>query len=170
MLWTTIISSKITEYDSFGPQPPRKAPGEVMGVQINSDGEMKLHGKPRCEPVGIPREHLLRATQSDLILKPPISSKVGLPLCLWMEKGPILTGAPEAMNFEGVPCDFYDNQAVTFLMTETDPKKPNWGWSSIPPLTDAGNVIAMRENEEDITVEEVEALCDFSENVMGPIF
>lgn len=52
-----------------------------MGVQINRDSEIKLHGKPRYKTVCISKEHLLCTIQNDLILKLPIFSKVGLPLC-----------------------------------------------------------------------------------------
>lgn len=43
-----------------------------------------------------------------------------------MEEGPILTGAPETINFENIPYHFYNNQIVVFLVLEMYTKKPNW--------------------------------------------
>jgi len=37
-------------------------------------------------------------------------------------------------------------------------------------LTDTGNVIAIYKNEKDITAEEVEISCDFSQNVIASSF
>lgn len=169
--FTTYNYSRVTEYDTIHQQIPRKIHGEVMGVQINSDGEMELHGSPRFAPVGIPREHLIRVLPSERSMRASISQKVGIPLLLRrVIEGESPGTMPGVLNFDSLGCNFSNNQAVTFLMTETDPLRPNWGFSSLSQFSDVGNVIVMREDGRDVTVEKVEAICEFSQHFAGPIF
>lgn len=104
-------------------------------------------------------------------MKASISQKVGILLQIWriiQEESAV--ALQETMHFESLGCNFSNNQAVTFLMTEIDPECPTWGFSSISPFADIGNVIAMREDEKDITVGDVVDICEFSQHIMRPKF
>ncbi|KAJ5369901.1 uncharacterized protein N7496_005993 [Penicillium cataractarum] len=169
--FATYNSSRVIEYDHISQKTLGKSQCELMGVKINSDGEMELHGSPRFVPVGIPREHPIRTLPGDMNIRASISHKIGIPLRLWqtMKWESALTFT-ETMNFDSLGCNLSNNQAVTFLTTEIDPHSSNWGFSSMNYFGDIGNVIAAREDGQNITIEEVEDICEFSQNIMGPKF
>ncbi|KAL2845541.1 hypothetical protein BJX68DRAFT_256734 [Aspergillus pseudodeflectus] len=97
----------------------------------------------------------------------PISAILGVPLILW--KDPNCQFLDDQPGYEGFSAPWV-NQNVTFLCMETDLKSPEWGWA--PPYwrSDVGNVIAVREDGEDLTVMDVEMMCHFARHKLQPMF
>lgn len=64
----------------------------------------------------------------------------------------------------------YRNHNAAFLMIETDPEKPGWGWA--PPYwnTDLGNVLAVRIDDKDLAVDDVRVMCHFARQKLQPMF
>jgi len=62
------------------------------------------------------------------------------------------------------------NENAAFLMVETGLKKPGWGWAPLYWNMDLGNVLAVREDDKDLTVSNVRMMCYFARRKLQPMF
>jgi hypothetical protein len=140
-------NSRIIELDNptaFRDLPlQKKGSGEILGVKVNSDSEMRLHGVPRYVSVIVPKLHALRNNPGIAqVMTSPLSQEVGVPLRVWRvidgEGGESHRGL--ALVNSSLTCNLSDNRAVTCLMLETDLSSPWWGFCKSSVLNDFGNV------------------------------
>ena len=148
-------------HESASGNDPETMVNTVKGVQINCSGCLTKSGANKYTEVMIPI--------GDTIFSQPVapmSRPVGLPL-----------------HVRKLALDHrwhsFENQAVTFLHLETDPKmitwqhdptKCTWGWAPFIWQNDVGNVLVVRQDKRDVTRHQVEALCHFCHFKMQPLF
>ncbi|KAK2731022.1 hypothetical protein FQN57_003713 [Myotisia sp. PD_48] len=133
----------------------------IRGVKISCYGEIKLHG---CEPfvsVDVPRAARATLGQGN---ESQISSRLGRPLLLWKDPDYEFREGPPGWP-ENTPPDSNPNAAS--LMRRIHLEEEGWGWVvDFHWLTDIGNVLVLREDGEDLRIEEVEMMCRFSTNIL----
>ena len=129
-----------------------KKGGNVRGVKINCKGDQLKF--PKFAAVDVPAGH-------PVFLYPiaPISKLVGMPLHTWQY--PLDSACQD--NPENVP--------ATFLHLNTDESSGDWwGWAPMKWQNNVGNVLVVRNDNQDVSVQQVEALCHFCEFKMQPLF
>lgn len=139
----------------------------IHGVTILNDGERELHGSGPFLLVDVPRSHPTRALvpRGDICT---ISELLGTPLRIWQPEDshddsqePGLKGSSHSTT----------NNNATFLMMEARIGKSGWGWTPKTwILTDPGKVVAVREDGENLTVDEVSLMCAFARQKLQPMF
>ncbi|RYP51167.1 hypothetical protein DL768_003435 [Monosporascus sp. mg162] len=143
-----------------------RPPTAVRGVKICCYGERRLHGSERYVAVDVPSHHPTRTICKDGSVS-PISQHLGMPLRLW--KDPDIEtwrDPPGWYENRGAP----SNQDASFLMKETNPGRPGWGFAPINWDGDLGNVLAIRVDEEDLAVDDLRAICHFIRKKLLPMF
>jgi len=68
---------------------------------------------------------------------------------------------------------YQNNQPATFLHMNTDPDRLTTGWWGMPPMKwdkDVGSVLVVRADGKDLSPRQCEALCDFCQFKMQPMF
>ena len=135
--------------------------GKVRGVKINCKGDQIFCDATVFAAVDVPAAH-------PVFYEPiaPISRLVGMPLhtrkCppnnLWKDRH------HDSQN----P---YENVPATFLHRNSDESSGNWwGWAPMRWRDNVGSVLVVRSNGQDVTVQQVEALCHFCQFKMQPLF
>ena len=161
-----LMSYGTTETRESASQPGNRSSATIRGVKICCYGEERLHGSEPYVPVDVSRAHPTRLTEPFSMTTSPISKLVGMPLVLW--KYPDIKQWIEPPGWaENMTADSNPNAA--FLMTETDPKKPNWGWAPLHWNTDIGNVLAVREDDKDLAVDDMAMMCYFARRKLQPL-
>ncbi|KAK3369844.1 hypothetical protein B0H63DRAFT_514109 [Podospora didyma] len=148
--------------DSQGRRPPTT----ICDAMICCYGERKLHGSERYASVEVPTHHPTRTVGKDGSIS-PISRRLGMPLRLWkypdIEAWIDPPGWNRTMGAES-------SQGAAFLMMETDPKSSGWGLAPIYWNNSLGNVLVIREDEEDLSVDDLGAICRFVRKKLLPMF
>lgn len=62
------------------------------------------------------------------------------------------------------------NPNVVFLMMGTNPSQDDWGWASLYWNTDIGNAWAVRQDERDLSVDDVAMMCHFARHKLQRMF
>lgn len=141
----------LCETDSTTPKPKRA----IKAVRINCLSDTESRGK-KYEAVELP---MINGIGKCSI--PPLSVKVGMKLEL--TKVP----PPESATVESYR---FQNQEITFLYLNSDPKSEQWGWAPLHWQDDVGSVIVARADGEDLDPSHAAALCQFGMNTMQPLF
>lgn len=138
------------------PDRLHRAPTTVRGVKIYCYGEINLHGSEPFISVDITRSNQISLGQGSIS---PISVCLGMAIRLWKDPGSEFLYDPPGWE-GGMTAD--SNSNVAFLMMETDPSKDEWGWAPIYWDSKLGNVWAVREDGQDLTVKDVAMMCHFA--------
>lgn len=131
--------------------------GKVRGVKINCVGDQRAFGAEVYSPVDVPIDH-------PVFYEPiaPISSSVGMPL--HTRKYP-----PNRLWKEDHSA--YMNIPATFLHQNIDDtSSAEWGWVPTMWQDEVGSVLVVRSDGQDVTTQQLEALCYFCRFKMPPLF
>ena len=158
------ISYGNPDYDSVGNEDVRGRDNnhngkgkKVRGVKINCEGDQMCFGAAKFAAVDVPVGH-------PVFLEPiaPISRLVGMPLHTWK--------CPPNRAWEDNDSS-YTNVPATVLHRTTDEGSGDlWGWAPMKWKNEVGNVLVVRGDDRDVSVQQVEALCHFCEFKMQPLF
>ena len=163
-----VTSYLSTETPESGPDPHAHALNSVRGVRISCYGEKRLHGSEPFISVEVPSFHPARlnlTVQEGNIS--PISKLLGVPLRLW--KYPDIQTWIDPPGWEEYDKCADSNQNAAFLMIETNLKSSSWGWAPLYWSRDLGNVLAVREDEQDLDVDYLRLLCRFVRVELQPM-
>lgn len=159
-----LISYRNTHIRESVPDRLHRAPTTVRGVKICCHGERKLHGSEPFVSVDITRSNQISLGRGSIS---PISVCLGVAIRLWKDPGTEflrdLPGWEEGMTADS-------NPNVAFLMMETDPSKDEWGWAPTYWNSEIGNVWAIREDGQDLTVNDVAMMCHFARHKLQRMF
>ncbi|KAJ4150218.1 hypothetical protein LMH87_010977 [Akanthomyces muscarius] len=155
-----------TETRESSSQPDYCPPGDIRGVKICCYGEKRLHGSERFVSVDVPRAHPIRLNDDQGSVS-PISKLLGMPLTLW--KYPELRHWLDPPGWTGDMCA-ESNDYAAILMRETDAESPFWGFALLYWNTDLGNVLVTCEDDSDLDIPDVEAMCRFAKYKVQPLF
>ena len=151
------LSYGTTETTQSGDDSQGRPSTTIRGVMISCYGERKLHGSERYVSVQVPTHHPTRTVGKDGSIS-PISRRLGMPLRLWkypdIERWIDPPGWNRTIGAES-------NQDAAFLMMETDPTSSGWGFAPIYWNNSLGNVLVIREDEKDLSVDDLGAICRF---------
>lgn len=145
----------------------------ILGVKVNSDAEIENHGAARFVPVIVREFHPMRCFSTLPIMTSPISRLLGMPLKLWrIADGESHQALHTSMAYNSsLECNLSDNCDITSLMMETELDSESWGfapmWTNLDYL---GNVVVIREDEQDLSVDQLKLLCHFCERKLQPLF
>lgn len=146
------------------PNQTHRAPTVKRGVKICCYGEVRLHGSEQFVSVDVTRA--TRITLGDGAIS-PISSRLGMPLLLWKypdlefafdRAGWLETTQPES------------NQNAAFLMMDMNPSSTQWGWAPLYWNTEIGNVLVLREDGEDLSLNHLSMIANFARNTLQRMF
>ena len=127
---------------------------KVRGVKINCEGDQINFGAPGYAAVDVPAAHPVFSNPVA-----PISKLVGMPLHTWQYP-------PDRASKDNP-----DNVPATMLHRNTDEDSGNWwGWAPLKWQNDVGSVLVVRNDDQDVSVQQVEALCHFCQFKMQPLF
>lgn len=161
-----MMSYRTTETRESYLHPEDRPLATIRGVKICCLEEQHLHGSEPYVLVDISRAHPTRLTYSRGDIA-PVSRLLGMTLRLWrVTEMDQCANYPEYSEDAGVK----GNPNASFLMMETDPKAPRWGWAPLEWNTNLGNVIAVRADDEDLTVDDVRMMCHFARHELQPLF
>jgi len=155
-------TTETKESDSSEARPPTV----IRGVKICCYGERKLHGSERYVGVDVPSYHPTRTLGQDGSVS-PISQHLGMPLRLWKYPDVETWLDPPGWN-ENMGAT--SNQDAAFLMMETDPSRPGWGFAPINWNFEIGNVLAIRVDGKDLAIEDLRAMCHFIRKKLVSMF
>lgn len=126
--------------------------------------EREIHGADPYVTVDVSPGHPLSLLNRDHeVPVSPISRLLGMPLRLFAER-------EVSVVQDWVGTSATDNQDATFLMMETDPSKPDWGWAPINWQMDLGNVVITRDDRQDVAVDVVKMICLYTREKLRPMF
>ena len=161
-----LTSYGTTETRESAGRPKDRLSATIIGVKICCYGEEKVHGSESYISVDVSRAHPTRLTIPRGNIS-PISKLVGMPLRLWkyadIDQWANLPGWIENKNPDS-------NPNAAFLMMETDPEKADWGWAPLYWNRDLGNVLAVRADGKDLSVNDVKKMCYFARYKLQPRF
>ena len=127
---------------------------KVCGVKINCEGAQSKFGAPKFAAVDVPAAHPVFSNPVA-----PTSKLVGMPLHTWQYP-------PDSASKDNPT-----NVPATVLHRNTDETSGNWwGWAPMKWQNDVGGVLVVRNDDLDVSVQEVEALCHFCQFKMQPLF
>lgn len=149
------------ELDEVRPSVPKRASGTIYGVMIHCYGAIKLYGKPQFSQIEVPANHPIhrRGELSSL------SKLVSLPIRLW-KSGDLSVNPPGWAD--NMTAD--SNQNAAFLMMGSNPNEDGWGWAPMRWSIDLGDVLAVRDNGQDLLVDDALLLCYFCRRKLQPLF
>lgn len=133
----------------------------LKSVRVNCVGD--LHSdKGKFTAVEMPGGHPFFEDGFQASPISPVSKLVGFPV-----RGKRQPRYPDSDNTP----ESYDNPAAAHLFTEMDPRSPHWGFSLSRLYWgyQVGSIVLMRDDGEDLTVEQAEALCGFCQVVVAPL-
>ncbi|KAM5360443.1 hypothetical protein ACJA88_014832 [Fusarium oxysporum] len=162
-----LISYGTTETREWANHSKTNLGTSILGVKICCYGEIKLHNSETYIAVEVPKGHPTRLMYRQGKVS-PISKILGMPLILRKFDDIDVWIDPLGWDKNTMTAD--SNQDATFLMLETDPEKPDWGWA--PPYWNAqlGNVLAVRADDQNLDVEDLRMMCSFARRKLGPMF
>lgn len=134
----------------------------VKGVKISCYGDREVLGCKPFEAVEVPRDHEIFQSPKRVN---QISALLGLPLLTRK-----LLFAPEWKDKRDMSKSPYENFQATFLHMGTDPNSPSWGLAPMEWQNGVGSVLVVRQDGNDITPREVEALCNYCQKKLQPLF
>ncbi len=143
-------------WEITNPQTHIRTPRTVLGVKICCWGEIKLHGSEPFVPVEVPPAHNIHTDHGIDIS--PISKLLGRPLRLW--KFPDIQRWIDPPGWDHYMCADSNGDAA-FLMMDANPKSETWGWAPLYWKTDIGNVLAIYDDQSDLSVDEMRLMCYF---------
>ncbi|BCS19476.1 uncharacterized protein APUU_12304S [Aspergillus puulaauensis] len=159
-----LVSYRDTKVRETVPDLRHRAPSTMRGVRICCYGELKVHGSHPFVAVDVTRSNQIALGDGSIS---PISVCLGMPLRLWKEPDHEFHEDPPGwaghMNADS-------NQNVAFLMLETDPFHEWWGWAPMYWNRRIGNVCAVREDGEDLSMDDVAMMCYFVRRKLQPMF
>lgn len=161
-----VISYLTTEVRESASHLEGRLSTRIRGVKICCYKEIKLHSSEPYVCVDVPRAHPTRLKYAKGTIS-PISKLLGMPLRLW--KYPAMDASNDPLGW-GEDIAGENHQDAAFLMMETDPEKPDWGWAPLYWNMDLGNVLAIRADDEDLAVDDVRMMCYFSRKKLQPMF
>ncbi|KAH7134564.1 hypothetical protein B0J13DRAFT_641104 [Dactylonectria estremocensis] len=135
----------------------------IRGAKICCYGEIKLHGSEPHISVDITRGHPTRRYGAGDVSS--ISERLVMPLKLW--KDPNIGTWRHPPGWHEI-IGATSNQDAAFLMTRTDFE--NWGWAPPEWQVDLGNVIAVRVDDKNLTLDDFRAMCYFVRRKLQPMF
>jgi hypothetical protein len=162
-----ITSYSSTATPECGPDPEDRVPRSVRGVKISCFGEKSLHGAESFMSVWVHSFHPAMLDQmSNNGRTSPISQILGVPIRLWKY--------PDNENWINIPgwnhtLSADSNQNAAFLMVETDVNSPDWGWVPLTWNLELGNVLAVREDGQDLDLNYLRFLCRFVREKLQPM-
>lgn len=162
-----LISYRTTETRETASNVKDRKPVAVCGVKICCYGEEMLHGSEPYVLVDVTRAHPTRLTLGGEGSISPISERLGMPLRLWKYSDGDTWINPPGWN-DNMDAD--SNPDAAFLMMETNLEKPTWGWAPLCWNMELGNVLAVRTDDQDLTVNDVKMMCDFTRRKLQPMF
>lgn len=133
----------------------------LKSVRVNCVGD--LHpDKGKYSMIELPGGHPFFEDGFQASPISPISKLVGFPV-----RGKRQPRYPDSDNTP----ESYDNAAAAYLFTEIDPGNPHWGFSLSRLYWgyQVGSIVLMRDDGEDLTVEQAEALCSFCQIIVAPL-
>ncbi|KAF2503385.1 hypothetical protein BU16DRAFT_39086 [Lophium mytilinum] len=135
---------------------PEKTANTMRGVKITCKSEQDLRGKKPFVAVQVSTNHA--ATLDGEVS--PISKLVNMPFRAWK--------IPQSSEARGHG-NSLANQAALFLMIDTNPKRPRWGFAPRHWQHGIGDVLLVREDGEDLTLEQAEVLSRFCQYKLIPM-
>ncbi|KAI9740069.1 MAG: hypothetical protein M1818_004820 [Claussenomyces sp. TS43310] len=161
-----LVTYATSEVREINPETYVRTPRAIRGVKICCYGEIKLHGSEPYVPVEVPKVHPIyqRYIREDVS---PISKLLGRSIRLW--KFPDIEAwiDPPGWN-ENLCADSNPNAA--FLMIGADPKSTGWGWAPLYWNNEIGNVLVVRDDGGDLSVDELRLMCHFVRRKLQPMF
>jgi hypothetical protein len=155
------VVDSLTGYRDMTTDPHQNRVEKVKGVKISCLGDEVAFQAKKYTAVDVPTDHPVFAEPTT-----PISARIGLPIKA--HKSP-----PDrrwsALGCSGRECP-YNNQAATFLQMCVDPTEDSWGVASMRWQDRVGSVLVVRQEGGDITPQHVEALCQFCQYKLSPLF
>ncbi|KAL1970693.1 hypothetical protein VTN77DRAFT_4337 [Rasamsonia byssochlamydoides] len=140
-----------------------------MGVKLPCHGERKLHGADAFVSVEVPKSHpiILNATAVETFIS-PISKMVGLPVQarklssnrLWDQRLPIWDENMGPLS----------NHTACMLFLEPRLDNSDWGFAPMYWQSEIGDVLLVRIDQQDLTVQQAKVLCYFCEKKLRPLF
>jgi hypothetical protein len=134
-------------------------PTAIRGVMISCYGERVLHGSDRFVAVQVSAHHPTRTVGKYGSIS-PIYQRLGIPLRLW--KDPDIETWIDPPGWNRSICA-ESNQDAAFLMMEIDPMSSGWGFAPIYWNTELGNVLVIREDQNNLAVEDLSVICRFAQ-------
>lgn len=159
-----LVSYRNTHIRESVPDLHHHANTTVRGVKICCYGEVKLHGSDAFVGVNVTRSNRIALGKGSIS---PISVCLGMPITFWKDYDGEFTHDPAGWE-ENMTAD--SNPNVAFMMVETDPSRESWGWASLDWNSDIGNVLAVREDGRDLSVDDVAMMCCFARRKMQRMF
>jgi hypothetical protein len=159
-----LISYRSTHIRESVPDLLHSAPTTVRGVKICCHGEIKLHASEPFVSVNVTRANQISLGSGSLS---PISVCLGMAIRLWKDPDTEFRHDPPGWE-GGMPAD--SNPNVAFLMMETDASKDEWGWAPMYWNSEIGNVWAVREDGQDLAVNDVAMMCHFARRKLQRMF
>jgi hypothetical protein len=141
----------LCETEPIAPKPKKV----IKAVRINCLGDIEKSGRKKFEAIDLP------VNLHGKCSIPPLSTKVGMKL--------ELTKIPPPASWRDDRFQL-QNQVVTFLHLNCDPKSSEWGWAPQWWQDWVGSVIVARADGEDLHPFHVAALCHFIMNELWPLF
>ncbi|KAJ5361967.1 hypothetical protein N7541_002811 [Penicillium brevicompactum] len=135
------------------PDQPQHAPS-LRGVKICCRGKIKVHQSEPFVSIDITRERQISLGSGSIS---PISVCLGMPIRFWKDPN---------FRFHHDP----SNPDVAFMMMETDPFYESWGWAPGYWNRAIGSVLAVREDGQELAVNDMEMMCHFARNRLQPMF
>jgi hypothetical protein len=136
----------------------------AAGVLITCRGEQHTLGWDEFVAVAVPRGDMVFLSSHD---RPSIPRRLGIPLLT--RKHP-LERPPEEYSGQR---NKLENINATWLHLDCRTHRNTgemWGLAPFQWQSNVGNVVVVREDGQDITPRQVEALCIYSQREMGPMF
>lgn len=134
-----------------------RPPTSIRGVMIACYGERKLHGSDRFVAVEVSPHHPTRTVVKHGDVS-PISRRLGMPLRLWKYED--IETWMDPPGWKWTKCAESNHDAAC-LMMEIDPERSGWAFAPLYWNTSLGNVLVVREDDKDLSVDDLGAICGF---------
>lgn len=144
-----------------------KSRHSISGVKVTCFGTQKLHGAGPFVQVSVGPTHIARETLPFESEISPISCSVGLPVRAWkMPSNDEWLNRPD-WDFSTYP-DSNPTACKLFMNPNLD--SPRWGWAPLHWQCGIGDVLLIRADDNDLSVDDAELLCRFCEWKLQPMF
>ncbi|KAI9787400.1 MAG: hypothetical protein M1816_007533 [Peltula sp. TS41687] len=138
-----------------------KSGKRIKGVRISCKGDQQILRAKQYISVDVPADHPIFSSSDP---PPDISQLISLPILV--SKYP-----PDRAWKDLGKASMYDNVSATFLNLNADPDNHHWfGWAGPEWQNNVGSVLVVRQDGKDLTIQHVDALCEFCRFRMQPIF
>ncbi|EPS35747.1 hypothetical protein H072_10781 [Dactylellina haptotyla CBS 200.50] len=168
-----ILDSFVGSTSTYTPESPtnpadRKVTN-IRGVKICCYGEQKIQGSEEFVSVEVPITHpARRGLQNSGVCTSNLSEILGLPVRLWKyQDANSLINIPEWDEDDLKPTS---NQNAASLMIDTNLKSMGWGQIPLYWNQDLGNVLVVRDDDEDLDIENIKVMSYFAKQVVSRIF